>query len=147
MRPPLALVSALLAPPAALACTLRGDALRWFALSVALSVGAFVVTSGLVPRIKVLTLRAGLGGKDLCKRGTAMEDKVVYVLRGGPWPRRADWAVRLHRRPEALGIVPGTVYVVALILCQVFHARTPDRVRARAPRGADSCLSSPATAR
>lgn len=57
----------------------------WFAVSVALSVGAFAVTSSLVPRIKVLTLRAGLGGKDLCKKGTAMEDKLVCVCRGATW--------------------------------------------------------------
>ena len=59
------------------------------------------MTNKLVPNIKQYTLRKGICGKDLGKRGTSIADKDV---------------------PEALGIVSGTVFLVCLIFCLVGYA-------------------------
>lgn len=58
-------------------------------------------TDRLVPIIKMYTLKKGISGKDLCKRGTALEDKDV---------------------PEALGIVPGGIFLICLTFCLVGYA-------------------------
>jgi len=58
-------------------------------------------TNYLVPIIKSYTLRKGISGKDMGKRGTSLEDKDV---------------------PEALGIVPGAVFLICLIFCLVGYA-------------------------
>lgn len=58
-------------------------------------------TDRLVPVIKMYTLKKGISGKDLCKRGTALEDKDV---------------------PEALGIVPGGIFLICLTFCLVGYA-------------------------
>jgi UDP-N-acetylglucosamine--dolichyl-phosphate N-acetylglucosaminephosphotransferase len=68
-----------------------------------LSIVAFLMTSSLVPHIKQYTLRKGICGKDLGKRGTP----------------RAETPV-----PEALGIAPGTIFLVCLILCLVGYANS-----------------------
>jgi UDP-N-acetylglucosamine--dolichyl-phosphate N-acetylglucosaminephosphotransferase len=47
------------------------------------------------------TLKKGISGKDLCKRGTTLEDKDV---------------------PEALGIVPGGIFLICLTFCLVGYA-------------------------
>ena len=61
----------------------------------------YLATSSLVPKIKVYTLRKGICGKDLGKRGSSIADKDV---------------------PEALGIVPGAIFLICLILCLVGYA-------------------------
>ena len=61
----------------------------------------YLATSSLVPKIKVYTLRKGICGKDLGKRGSSIADKDV---------------------PEALGIVPGAIFMICLILCLVGYA-------------------------
>eukprot|EP00978_Attheya_sp_CCMP212_P047911 scaffold447983_cov67-Attheya_sp.AAC.1 len=63
----------------------------------------YVGTRKLVPKIKVYTLRRGISGKDLGKRGTSLADKDV---------------------PEALGIVPGAVFLICLTFCLVGYATT-----------------------
>ncbi|KAG7351665.1 glycosyl transferase family protein [Nitzschia inconspicua] len=68
---------------------------------VTLAVSAFLMTNSLVPHIQQYTLRKGICGKDLGKRGTD----------------RAEIPI-----PEALGIAPGTVFLVCLILCLVGYA-------------------------
>lgn len=59
------------------------------------------LTNALIPNIKQYTLRKGISGKDMGKRGTAMAEKDV---------------------PEALGIAPGTIFLVCLILCVVGYS-------------------------
>jgi hypothetical protein len=66
-----------------------------------IGIAGYFMTNKLVPRIKQYTLRKGICGKDLGKRGTSNADKDV---------------------PEALGIVAGTVFVVCLIFCLVGYA-------------------------
>lgn len=61
----------------------------------------FAVTNHLVPNIKQYTLRKGICGKDLGKRGTDLADNPV---------------------PEALGIAAGTIFLVCLIFCLVGYA-------------------------
>jgi UDP-N-acetylglucosamine--dolichyl-phosphate N-acetylglucosaminephosphotransferase len=61
----------------------------------------FIVTNHLVPHIKTYTLRKGICGKDLGKRGTPTAETPI---------------------PEALGIAPGTVFLVCLIVCLVGYA-------------------------
>ncbi|GKY95599.1 hypothetical protein MPSEU_000521200 [Mayamaea pseudoterrestris] len=61
----------------------------------------FIATNKLVPHIKQYNLRKGIAGKDLGKRGTVTADEPI---------------------PEALGIVPGAVFLVCLIFCLVGYA-------------------------
>lgn len=61
----------------------------------------FFLANRLIPNIKLYTLRKGISGKDLGKRGTSIADKDI---------------------PEALGIVPGSVFLVCLIFCLVGYA-------------------------
>mmetsp|Transcript_13393 Transcript_13393/g.31303 ORF Transcript_13393/g.31303 Transcript_13393/m.31303 type:complete len:443 (+) Transcript_13393:150-1478(+) len=68
---------------------------------LAMGIFGFVLTNRLVPNIKHYTQRKGICGKDLGKRGTALADKPV---------------------PEALGIVPGAVFLICLIFCLVGYA-------------------------
>jgi UDP-N-acetylglucosamine--dolichyl-phosphate N-acetylglucosaminephosphotransferase len=68
---------------------------------VSLAIVGYVFTDRLVPHIKSYTLRKGIAGKDLGKRGTSIADKDV---------------------PEALGIVAGAVFLVCLIFCLVGYA-------------------------
>uniref|UniRef100_A0A7S1Y9I8 UDP-N-acetylglucosamine--dolichyl-phosphate N-acetylglucosaminephosphotransferase n=1 Tax=Grammatophora oceanica TaxID=210454 RepID=A0A7S1Y9I8_9STRA len=63
-----------------------------------MGVVGFWATNRLIPHIKTYTLRKGISGKDLGKRGTKLEDNDV---------------------PEALGIVPGAIFLVCLIFCLV----------------------------
>jgi len=46
---------------------------------VLVGISGYVTTNKLIPNIKQYTLRKGISGKDLGKRGTAMADKDVYV--------------------------------------------------------------------
>lgn len=62
----------------------------------------FLLTNSLIPKIKVYTLRKGIAGKDLGKRGTSTAEKPI---------------------PEALGIVPGAVFLICIIFCLVGYAK------------------------
>ena len=68
---------------------------------ILIGMAGYWMTDKLVPNIKRYTLRKGICGKDLGKRGTSIADKDV---------------------PEALGIVSGTVFLVCLIFCLVGYA-------------------------
>jgi len=61
----------------------------------------YLATDNLIPKIKVYTLRKGICGKDMGKQGTSTADKCI---------------------PEALGIVPGAIFLICLILCLVGYA-------------------------
>mmetsp|Transcript_43681 Transcript_43681/g.106791 ORF Transcript_43681/g.106791 Transcript_43681/m.106791 type:complete len:392 (+) Transcript_43681:124-1299(+) len=81
----------------------------WFPLGVlfVVSLLAFVLTLKLIGSVKEMTLQAGLGGFDINKKGTPMGEKKV---------------------PESLGIVPGTVHLICVIVFQVYYyvAEAPD---------------------
>jgi len=68
---------------------------------VLVSILGYLSTDRLIPKIKVYTLRKGIHGKDLGKRGTAIADDNI---------------------PEALGIVPGAIFLICLIFCTVGYA-------------------------
>ncbi|EJK47933.1 hypothetical protein THAOC_33316 [Thalassiosira oceanica] len=70
-------------------------------LFAALGAVGHAVTNRLIPNIRGYMVRRGVSGKDLGKKGTALEGADV---------------------PEALGIVPGTVFLVCLIFCLVGFA-------------------------
>jgi len=79
-------------------------------LFAALGAVGHAVTNRLIPNIRGYMVRRGISGKDLGKKGTALEGEDV---------------------PEALGIVPGTVFLVCLIFCLVgFATSYPSKVRA-----------------
>lgn len=71
--------------------------------AVAISVLGYLGTSYLIPVFAEYTLKRGIAGKDMGKKGTADEDKLV---------------------PEALGIIAGIVYLVCTIISQMFFAET-----------------------
>lgn len=79
-----------------------GDTIRsqLFAYLIVATLG-FAATEKLIPHIKEYTLRKGISGKDLGKKWTPQEDREI---------------------PEALGIVPGAVFLVCLIFCLVGYA-------------------------
>eukprot|EP00026_Physarum_polycephalum_P010711 Phypoly_transcript_10886.p1 GENE.Phypoly_transcript_10886~~Phypoly_transcript_10886.p1 ORF type:complete len:392 (+),score=43.03 Phypoly_transcript_10886:127-1176(+) len=64
---------------------------------IILSIGAFITALKLIPSVGVMTAAAGLSGKDLNKK----DGKII---------------------PEGLGIVTGTVFLVFVILFQVFQS-------------------------
>ena len=135
--------------------------LAYFGVAVA----GFIVTNSLIPNIKQYTLRKGISGKDLGKRGTSIADKDMYVdvnhsnfqILVDTFGLQRDTSKKdpkttmpccdcfLHLafvlsltlsicyslshssyRPEALGIVPGAVFLVCLIFCLVGYATSQD---------------------
>eukprot|EP00606_Chrysophyceae_sp_TOSAG23-5_P001574 GSChrysophyteH2.ASY1.ANO1.1363.1 assembled CDS len=76
----------------------------WVALSVAVSFGGYFLTNGLIKVVGEYNQRAGLSGKDMGKKGSKDEDRDV---------------------PEALGLVPGIVYLMCTIFSQLIFAHTP----------------------
>jgi len=77
-------------------------------LYVLIAILGYWGTDHLIPKIKIYTLRKGICGKDMGKRGTSIENKEI---------------------PEALGIVPGAVFLVCLIFCLVGYATSnPDKL-------------------
>ena len=78
------------------------------AISFGISLLGFVLTSFLVPLIARYTLKKGISGRDMGKKGIpSLAEKLV---------------------PEALGLVPGTVYIICAIILQLCFALT-DRER------------------
>lgn len=65
------------------------------------SLFGYWATDNLIPKIKTYTLKKGISGRDLGKRGTSLENKDI---------------------PEALGIVPGAMFLICLIFCLVAYA-------------------------
>ena len=72
------------------------------AISIAIAIGGYLVTSSLIPVVAEFTLKRGLSGKDLGKKGSKLESKDV---------------------PEALGLVTGTVYLICAIASQLIFAK------------------------
>lgn len=73
---------------------------------ILIAVFGYWATDYLIPAIKSYTLRKGISGKDLGKRGTKLADKDV---------------------PEALGIVPGAIFLICLTFCLVGFATSHPR--------------------
>ena len=70
-----------------------GERTRYSVLvSAAVSVLGFFATKAVIPLIKARTLRAGLSGKDINKKGSEAGDKDI---------------------PESLGLAPGVVFLVS----------------------------------
>lgn len=70
------------------------------AILVLVSIFAFLITDKLIDQIKGMTLKAGLFGLDINKKGTPQGDEKI---------------------PESLGIVPATVHMVVVIIFQVYY--------------------------
>jgi hypothetical protein len=70
-------------------------------LSVGISLFGFALTSLVIPIVSDYTLRKGLSGKDLGKKGSPSESRDI---------------------PEALGIASGTVFLVCTIASQLIFA-------------------------
>eukprot|EP00736_Rhodelphis_marinus_P004507 Rmarinus@m.28169 len=77
------------------------DAVHQVFQCVILAVLGYACTVKLIPAVKELTLKAGLKGRDINKKGTKAGEKDV---------------------PESLGIVSGSVYLICLILFQLFRS-------------------------
>ena len=78
------------------------DARTWWSIFVSASVSfaGFEVTKRVIPLLKRYTLNRGLHGKDINKRGTEAGEKPI---------------------PESLGLAPGIVFLVCIILFQQLH--------------------------
>lgn len=81
--------------------------LKIIVVSVLLSVIGFLLSNSLIPVVSGYTLKRGLCGKDLGKKGSADENKEV---------------------PEALGIVTGTIFLMIAIFSSLllFHSSSND---------------------
>lgn len=89
-----------LVPSLVLLCLISDHSNAWKVyVSMMISVAGYVLTISLIPVVSQYTLKAGLSGKDLGKRGTPIANVDV---------------------PEALGVVSGTVYLICTILSQQF---------------------------
>ena len=76
-------------------------------ISAAISMAGYLTTTSVIPVVAKFTLKRNICGKDLGKKGTARESMDV---------------------PEALGLVPGTVFIMCAILSQLYFAKS-DRER------------------
>lgn len=78
------------------------DARTWWSIitSACVSLAGFEVTKRVIPLLKRYTLRRGLFGKDINKKGTEAGEKQI---------------------PESLGLAPGIVFLVCIILFQQLH--------------------------
>lgn len=88
--------------PAIVAFLRIEDARTWWsiALSALVSFGGLQVTKRVVPLLQRYTLKRGLCGKDINKRGTPAGEKPI---------------------PESLGLASGIVFLVCIILFQQLH--------------------------
>ena len=82
----------------ATASTVLGTQLLLF---IALGILGHIGTNKLIPSIKYYMLKRGITGKDLGKKGTSKENNDI---------------------PEALGIVPGAIFLICLMFCLVGFA-------------------------
>ena len=76
-------------------------------MSLVISALGYLLTNPLISIVAEYTLRKGLSGKDMGKKGSASESKDI---------------------PEALGIVSGTVFLICTIVSQLTFARTPQEL-------------------
>lgn len=79
------------------------EALSLLLWSLVISLVGFLLVNALVPVVAEYTLKRGICGKDLGKKGTVHESRDI---------------------PEALGLVSGVVYLICTILNQLSYAKT-----------------------
>lgn len=72
-------------------------------ISFLIAIVTFLLSNSLIPIVAEYTLKSGLCGKDLGKKGSKLESKDI---------------------PEALGIVSGTTYLITAIFSQLIFATT-----------------------
>lgn len=72
-------------------------------ISTGIAISGFFIGNSLIPVVAEHTLRRGLAGKDLGKKGSDTESRDV---------------------PEALGLVTGTVFLICAIFSQLIFAKT-----------------------
>lgn len=58
----------------------RLDVRREVQWTTVASIALYIVATYLIPRLSSFTLRAGLKGRDLCKKGSAAGEIDMYVL-------------------------------------------------------------------
>jgi hypothetical protein len=97
---------------------ISGDLPAALAPLAAICVVSYAAAALLIP-VVAQRMPGKLTGKDLCKRGTPAGDIPMYVML--LWvvmhsDQRLTFLVALSCSPEALGIVSGLVYVVALLV-------------------------------
>lgn len=99
---PLLVLAAVGFLPCLIAFARIGDARTWWSIATSALVSflGMRVTARIIPVLKASTLRAGLSGKDINKRGTEAGEKPI---------------------PESLGLAPGIVFLVCIILFQHLH--------------------------
>ena len=82
---------------------IKDDRTRYSILvSAAVSMLGFFATKAVIPLIKTRTLRAGLHGKDINKKGSESGEKNI---------------------PESLGLAPGVVFLVRILM--IFNSLPP----------------------
>ena len=72
-------------------------------ISVLISIFGYLATNSLIPIVAEYTLKKNICGKDLGKKGTDLESVLI---------------------PEALGLVPGTIFIISAILSQLIFAES-----------------------
>ena len=77
----------------------------------------FYTSYSLIPVFMPMTEKAGLWGRDLCKKGLESEDKKMF--------ERID---EVMNRPESLGIVTAMIQILSLIIIEMITATSNDRV-------------------
>ena len=77
----------------------------------------FYTSYSLIPVFMPMTEKAGLWGRDLCKKGLNSEDKKML-----------EKMYSFMYRPESLGIVTAMIQILSLILIEMITATSNDRV-------------------
>lgn len=85
----------------------NGDIKYRIFIAFLISCFAFGLTNSMIPVISQFTLKRGIAGKDLGKKGSPLENVDV---------------------PEALGIVPGIVFIICAIFVQLLFAKTDQQL-------------------
>lgn len=93
-------VLGLLGPAYALSLIPDEKTRRSIYLSCAVSVVAFLATRYLIPKVASKTLKRGICGKDINKRGTPAGDIPI---------------------PEAAGLAPGCIFLLCIIITELLH--------------------------
>lgn len=77
----------------------------------------FYTSYSLIPVFMPMTEKAGLWGRDLCKKGLESEDK-----------KMSERVCLLKCSPESLGIVTAMIQILSLIIIEMITAPTNNRV-------------------
>jgi len=75
--------------------------------SIMLACVGYILTVNLIPYCQNYVRKRGIFGKDLCKKGTPAGEKDI---------------------PEAMGVVPGLVFLVCMTICEMFYASSREQL-------------------